>query len=63
MTRRGNGKTLAFALLWVMQALLCSLSAAGLHSFADNSVLSSGKWVRIAVSSSGVYKITYENLK
>ena len=63
MTRRGNGKTLAFALLWVMQALLCLLSAAGLHSFADNSVLSSGKWVRIAVSSSGVYKITYENLK
>ncbi|MBO7337548.1 MAG: type IX secretion system sortase PorU [Paludibacteraceae bacterium] len=53
-----------FALLFVMQALLCSLSsAATIHSFADNSVLSSGKWVRVAVSSSGVYKITYENLK
>ena len=31
--------------------------------YADNSVLSSGKWVKISVEESGIYKITYSKLK
>ncbi len=34
----------------------------GLHSYASTSVLSSGKWVKIRVKETGVYKITYEDL-
>lgn len=31
-------------------------------SFAQNSVLSSGKWVKIKISGSGIYKLTYSDL-
>ncbi len=42
----------------------CTLQAvAGIHSYAEQSVLSSGSWVKIRVSESGVYRMTYEELK
>lgn len=37
-------------------------STSNLHSFVSNSALSSGKWIKIGVTQSGIYKITYENL-
>lgn len=36
--------------------------ASALHSFAENSKLSSGKWVKMKVSSSGIYKLTYQDI-
>ena len=35
---------------------------AGLHTYADQSVLSSGKWVKIRVGESGVCRMTFEQL-
>lgn len=32
------------------------------HSYASNSVLSTGNWIKVRVSESGVYKITYNEL-
>ncbi len=39
------------------------VSAAGVQIFAPNSVLSAGQWSKIRVSSTGVYKITFDQLK
>ena len=33
------------------------------HKFASNSVLSSGKWVKIGIVDAGVYKITFQQLQ
>jgi hypothetical protein len=33
------------------------------HQYQDNSVLSSGKWAKIKVKDSGIYKITYSELQ
>lgn len=33
-----------------------------LHTYAQSSVLASGKFVKIKISESGIYKLTYENL-
>ncbi|MCD7972678.1 MAG: type IX secretion system sortase PorU, partial [Candidatus Azobacteroides sp.] len=35
----------------------------GLHSYASSSVLSTGRWVKIRVAETGIYKLTYEELK
>lgn len=35
---------------------------AGIHTYVDQSVLSSGKWVKIRVSESGVCRMTFEQL-
>ena len=46
--------------------LLLSLwlsAAAGIHTYADHSVLASGKWVKIRVSESGVCKMTFSDLQ
>lgn len=37
-------------------------SYAGLHSYAENSVLATGKFVKIKIKDSGVYRLTYEDL-
>ncbi|MDR3705250.1 MAG: type IX secretion system sortase PorU [Paludibacteraceae bacterium] len=37
-------------------------ATAGLHHYADHSVLETGKWIKISVPESGIYKITYEDL-
>ncbi len=36
---------------------------AGLHTYADGSVLSQGKWVKISVAGSGVCKMTFDELR
>ncbi len=46
------------AILLVVAGSLC----ASIHSFTSNSVLSSGKFVKIRVKESGVYRLTYEDL-
>ncbi|NDP22009.1 MAG: type IX secretion system sortase PorU [Paludibacter sp.] len=38
------------------------VSAAQLHSYSENSVLSQGRFVKIKIANSGVYKLTYEDL-
>lgn len=45
--------------------VLCVLSISGYaaHQYKAHSVLSSGKWVKIAVTESGVYKMTYAELR
>lgn len=43
-------------------ANLRSASTTKLHSFSSNSVLASGKWIKISIPTSGIYKITYEDL-
>ncbi len=49
--------------LFILFALYCSLSWAGVQKYADNSVLSQGRWYKIGVQSSGLYKITYSDIK
>ncbi len=46
--------------LVLMVLLVSGLQA---HTYAPSSVLSSGKWVKIRVSESGVHRISYETLK
>lgn len=36
---------------------------AGIHAYTNNSVLKEGKFVKIRIKESGVYKLTYEDLK
>ncbi|MCI5681966.1 MAG: type IX secretion system sortase PorU [Bacteroidales bacterium] len=48
--------------------ILCYLAVvlpltAAIHSYADHSVLQNGTWVKIRVSESGVYRMTYEELQ
>ncbi len=43
--------------------LLAQASFAITHTYTSQSVLSSGKWIKIRVSESGVYQLTYEELK
>lgn len=40
-----------------------SLNALSLSTYADNSVLSEGKWVKVSIPSSGVYILTYADLQ
>ncbi len=40
-----------------------SQRSSGIRSYAANSVLSTGKWVKIGVTENGVYQLTYDFLK
>ena len=42
--------------------LTCNSNAASLHKYASSSVLANGKFVKIGIIESGVYKLTYEKL-
>ena len=42
---------------------LCCISAIAKVQYAENSVLSEGKWIKIAVQETGIHKITYSQLK
>lgn len=44
-------------------ATVSAATASTLYQFAENSSLSKGKWVRITVPETGVYEITYDQLK
>lgn len=41
---------------------LRNTNANDLHQYAASSVLANGKWVKVSVSKSGIYKISYEDL-
>lgn len=45
------------------EATNAALKAAPASSFASNSVLQSGEWYKVAVSQSGLHKITYQDLE
>lgn len=44
--------------LWLSVSL-----TAGIHTYHDHSVLSSGKWVKIAVTDNGVYRLTFDQIR
>ncbi|MCQ2336217.1 MAG: type IX secretion system sortase PorU [Paludibacteraceae bacterium] len=48
---------------YIFFVLYCSLSWAGVQKYADNSVLSQGKWYKIGVQTSGLYKLSYSDIK
>ncbi|MDR1201334.1 MAG: type IX secretion system sortase PorU [Tannerellaceae bacterium] len=50
--------------LFLLISFCCLISVwANDSRYADQSVLSSGKWVKIKVEQTGIYKITYDDLK
>ncbi|GAB1414799.1 type IX secretion system sortase PorU [Paludibacter sp.] len=50
-------------ILFVLIPLVCqNYIYAGIHSYKSYSVLSNGKFVKIRIQESGVYKLTYEDL-
>lgn len=56
-------KLLSFSLNYKVDSKLSFRSSEKLHFFAEESKLKSGKWVKLAVQESGVYKITFEQLQ
>lgn len=53
-------KLLSFDMMIIPK--MSSKSAAKSHTYATNSVLSSGVWYKVAVAETGLHKITYEDL-
>jgi hypothetical protein len=47
----------------LLLASCLSLQAVGQHSFASNSVLATGAWFKFSVSSDGIYRLSYDDLK
>ncbi len=60
--RKKNG-TLQLLTDFTLQVFLKKARIKSTPKFASNSVLSSGKWVKIAISNDGVYKLTFEQLR
>ena len=50
-------------LIFIMMIVLTALQAWSGKTFVNQSVLSNGKFVKIKISETGVYKITYSELK
>ena len=50
-------------LITIILTALCLPLMAGIHSYAPNSVLSEGKWVKIRVSESGVCRMSFSDLR
>ena len=50
---------LFLAFLWLVNIPVSAI----VHTYTDQSVLSSGNWVKIRVQQSGIYKMTYEELR
>lgn len=60
-----NGKFMhlnSFKLNITKRALVKLRTASSSYSFSDSSVLKTGKWVKIRVSSTGIYKLTNDEL-
>lgn len=51
------------AIIAIFANIICSNSAKCQEVAAKNSVLSSGKWIKIGIEKSGVYKISYQKLR
>ena len=56
-------KLLSFELNVQATQAPAKISTATRHTYAENSVLASGKFVKIKVSGTGVYKLTFEDLQ
>ncbi|MDD2283784.1 MAG: type IX secretion system sortase PorU [Paludibacter sp.] len=55
-------KNILFSIL-ILVAFVCQIKAyAGIHSFKTESILKQGKFVKIRIKESGVYRLTYEDL-
>ena len=50
-------------LITILLLTLCLPMMAGIHSYTGSSVLSSGKWVKIRVSESGVCRMSFNDLR
>ena len=46
----------------ISSTLTLKTKSAQTNNYADHSVLSSGNWVKIAISESGIYKLTYSDI-
>ena len=57
----GNVKKLISCDISLIPKYIASGGKAG-HTYASNSVLSTGVWYKVAVMETGLYKLTYENL-
>lgn len=55
-------KLQSFSLKQTKQAQAKKINALNKHSYAANSVLATGRFVKIAVVNTGVYRLTYEDL-
>jgi hypothetical protein len=55
-------KVKSFELTIKKNSQALKVSKAGLHSYAQNSVLAEGRFTKIRIVNSGVYKLTYEDL-
>lgn len=51
------------ASLLALTALVAALPASADLRFAESSMLASGRWVKVAVDRSGIYQITYDELR
>ncbi|MDD2798752.1 MAG: type IX secretion system sortase PorU [Bacteroidales bacterium] len=51
-----------FLIISICFLTISAFATTGLYNYADNSVLANGKWVRIKITNSGVYKLTYTDL-
>ena len=49
--------------IFIIGLLLCSYTWADGSRYASNSLLSEGKWVKIRVDKTGIYKLSYADLK
>jgi len=47
----------------LLSALFCLPAAAGIHTYADHSVLANGHWVKIRVGETGVCRMTFDELR
>ncbi|MBI9034508.1 MAG: type IX secretion system sortase PorU [Bacteroidales bacterium] len=48
--------------IFIITILTIDFSFANTHKYAPHSVLSNGKWIKIAVNKDGIYKLSYEDL-
>ena len=49
--------------IFIIGLLLCSYTWADGSRYASKSLLSEGKWVKIRVDKTGIYKLSYADLK
>jgi hypothetical protein len=48
--------------LYILFSLFCGVVSANTHAYVSSSVMNSGKWVKMRVSTSGVYKLAYQDI-
>jgi hypothetical protein len=63
MKRKKTGKIFAVLILCISSLHHLSAQSVGTSLYAGESVLSSGNWYQMKIDSSGVYKLTYDEIK